>query len=142
MINVSLSFYNSDEAKKFAEFFAGIEADRAAKYAAEQAQFLAETGKQAQVGGFADVMGASVHAPTRLEEAASAKAPTIVNEPKASVFTEEDVANATRELAQKKGIDAASALLKSFEIARARDLPVEKRTQYIEQAKALQAVTE
>lgn len=69
-------------------------------------------------------------------------APTIVNEPKASVFTEEDVANATRELAQKKGIDTASALLKSFEIARARDLPVEKRTQYIEQAKALQAVSE
>jgi Flp pilus assembly protein TadG len=52
-----------------------------------------------------------------------------------SVFTDEDVANATRELAATAGIPAATELLKQFAIERARDLPIERREEYVAAAK-------
>lgn len=56
------------------------------------------------------------------------------------VFGEEDVAAATMALADKKGITAATALLAKFDVARARELPAEKRAEYIAAAKEAGAV--
>jgi hypothetical protein len=58
--------------------------------------------------------------------------------PAAPVFNEEDVASATKALASAKGIDAATGLLREFAIDKARDLPADKRDDFIARAKQLQ----
>lgn len=57
-----------------------------------------------------------------------------------SAFSDEDVANATRDVAStlgEAGILRATALLTEFGVQRARDLPVEKREGYIAAAKKI-----
>lgn len=46
-------------------------------------------------------------------------------------FTSEDVVEATLGLANVKGVPAAAALLKEFGVEKAKDVPVEKRGDYI-----------
>jgi hypothetical protein len=53
------------------------------------------------------------------------------------VFSEEDAANATRELAVTLGIPAATDLLRKFTVERTRDLAPDRREAYVTEAKHL-----
>jgi hypothetical protein len=75
-------------------------------------------------------------APGSLAHASPLTPQVAQSNPAASVFSDEDVANATRELAATMGIPAATELLKQFAIERARDLPTEQREAYITEAKS------
>ncbi len=70
-----------------------------------------------------------------LPGAAVAQTPTLP--PIVSAFTDEDVANATRELAATLGIPRATTLLAAYQVERARDISVEQRENYIAEAKKL-----
>lgn len=69
-----------------------------------------------------------------------APAPVAETAKPSSPFSDEDVANATRDLAStlgQPGILRATELLNGFGVQRARDLPIEKREDYITAAKKI-----